>query len=150
MGTNYRGCLSPVRLLAASVLSALLALVGCGDDGGDTTVIQTTTVVEEETGTTDDAVEELGSASEFSGKCPASREATPARTGFADVVVAEGSCDFASEVATGFADAYGPDCFEGCTKMIEGLRCETQPPIHAEVACFAARTEVRFSISGAD
>jgi hypothetical protein len=39
---------------------------------------------------------------------------------------------------------------EGCTKLIEGIRCETQPPIHSEVICGAARTEVRFSISGED
>lgn len=139
-----------------SVSAALLTLgaVGCSSDGGDTTINQTTTVIREQvpSDTDGDGGRPLsdGPEQEFSGSCDASREATPSQTGFAQVEVIEASCEYAAQVAQGFVSAYGPDCFQGCTKFVEGIRCETQPPIHAEVVCAAARTEVRFAISGED
>jgi hypothetical protein len=148
------------RLLTVSLFALLLA--GCGREGGDTTVQQTTTVVEQVEAPTDDegATAPDGSArgptEEFTGRCTGGPRQQhplvpePGKPGFTDVRVIETSCEFAIQVATEFALDYGPDCFEGCVKIVENLRCRTEGPAHADVVCHAARTEVRFSIQGID
>lgn len=128
--------------VAVVALGVAVAVLLTQDDGdGATTVTDTAT----------EATTETTSTREFSGSCDASREPTPTRTGFADLEVLEGSCEYAERVAVGFADVYTVrDCLEGCTKVIEGIRCENVAPTYSEVICAAARTEVRFTISGED
>ena len=139
----------------AAALLFLMLLGGCGGgDDGDTTINQTTTVISTVPATTSTTESETPietpSNQEFTGPCEGSREPTPTRTGFADIEVVEAPCEYAVKVATAFADAYGPHCFGGCTQMVEGIRCETRPTATSEVLCSAARTEVRFLVSGED
>jgi hypothetical protein len=138
------------------IIVVALFLAGCGDGGGDTTIIHSTTVPTETapaaTGTTEVPAGEAP-VEEFTGRCtshPAPLVPEPGKPGFTDVRVVEAPCDYAINVATEFVSAYGPECFEGCRKIVESIPCETTGPAEADVVCSAARTEVRFSIQGSD
>ena len=139
-------------IIAAALAAVALTTGACGESGG-TTVINNTTTVTNATATTtgpttvgsDESESSAEPEAEYSGPCD---EVVPVETGVGaeQIEVREGTCEYARAVARTFAEGWGPACYSGCTKLIEGIRCSYGGS--ATVVCSAARTEVRFTMLG--
>jgi hypothetical protein len=130
----------PRTALALAALA--VGLTACGDGGGTTIINKTTKTVTEPSG----AATQSLPPEEHSGTCRTKLNVPPGgNAAYDNLETVEADCDFANAVAAEWVRRFGPDCYQGCRKIIRDIPC-TYNVSKAEVVCAAARTEVRWDV----
>jgi hypothetical protein len=124
------------------------AASGCG---GDTTTINTTTIIKRTGEPSGGGSPQEPPASvpreapRTCGEQKAAREIAPEHPGYNHLKVIAGKCEYARQVASAWVSGWRESCLDGCTKLVEGIRCQHDGG-GTPVICSAARTGVRFEI----